>query len=190
MNWYFKYKADIHRYTQYSKGSALVQCFTQQGLWALLAYRMSSAIYISRLPKHIKRILLIGCVIWQKFIEITTGISIPYTADIGAGLYIGHYGGIILHPVAQLGENCNISQGVTIGISGRGNKRGVPVIGNRVYVGVNAVIAGKIRVGDDVVIGANSLVNRDVPRSCTVVGVPATIVSQRGSSDYIFPVDL
>jgi serine O-acetyltransferase len=132
----------------------------------------------------------LGCVIWQKIIEITTGISIPYTVTIGAGLYIGHYGTIILHPATRMGENCNISQGVTVGVSGRGEKRGVPVIGNRVYIGTNAVIVGKIVIGDDVVIGANSLVNRDVPSHCTVLGVPAVIVSQKGSSDYISPVSV
>ncbi len=190
MNWYSKYKTDLSRYQQYSGGANWVQFITQQGLWALLAYRISYSIHTSKLPCFIKRIPLWGCMFWQKLIEITTGICIPYTANIGAGLYIGHYGAIILHPAIRMGEKCNISQGVTIGISGRGEKRGVPVIGNRVYIGTNAVVVGNIVVGDDVVIGANSLVNRDVPSHCTVLGVPAVVVSQQGSSDYISPVSV
>src|SRR5690606_2511217 len=84
-----------------------------------------------------------------------------------------------------IGADCCISQGVTIGVSGRGEMRGVPVVGNRVYFGVNAVVVGKIYVGDDVLIGANSLVNRDVPEHCTVLGVPAVITSEKGSEGYL-----
>lgn len=190
MSWYLKYKTDLSRYQEYSGGAYWVQFFSQQGLWALLAFRISSAIYTCNLPWFLKRIPLWGCVVWQKLIEITTGISIPYTASIEGGLYIGHFGTIILHPAVRIGKKCNISQGVTIGISGRGDKRGVPVIGDRVYIGTNAVVVGNIVIGDDVVIGANSLVNRDIPSQCTVLGVPAVIVSRTGSSDYISPSSL
>jgi serine O-acetyltransferase len=86
---------------------------------------------------------------------------------------------------AVIGADCCICQGVTVGVSGRGEKRGVPVIGDGVYFGVNAVVVGKISVGDDVLIAANSLVNRDVPSHCTVLGVPAAIVSEKGSEEYL-----
>lgn len=187
MDWISKYQSDLKRYTQYSSGGWLLQFLTQQGLWALLQYRITYAINSSQYPKVIKRILLLGCVIWQKLVEVITGISIPYTVKIGTGLYIGHFGTIILHPNIRIGDNCNLSQGVTIGISGRGEKRGVPTIGDRVYIGANAIVVGKIHIGDDVVIGANSLVNRDIPPCCTVIGVPAKIVSDQDSRDYISP---
>ncbi|MBI1792668.1 MAG: serine acetyltransferase [Chloroflexi bacterium] len=187
MSWITNYQTDLRRYTEYSGSFWLSQFLTQQGLWALLQHRISFAIYSGHWPRLIKRILLWGCVVWQKLIEIITGITIPYTATIGNGLYIGHFGTIILHPHTRMGDNCNLSQGVTIGISGRGERRGVPTIGNRVYIGANAVIVGKIHVGDDVVIGANSLVNRDVPSCCTVLGVPAKIMSEQDSGDYISP---
>ncbi|MDP5101339.1 MAG: serine acetyltransferase, partial [Nonlabens sp.] len=83
------------------------------------------------------------------------------------------------------GSHCNISQGVTIGVSGRGEHRGVPVIGNNVYIGANATIAGKIIVGNRAVIGANSLVINDVAEGTTVVGVPALKVSDNDSASYI-----
>lgn len=186
LSWRENYRRDIERYKKLRPGGSLIQCFLlEQGLWALLQYRVASAIYNSNLPLTRKQPLLILMVGWQKVIEILTGIQIPYSTKIGAGLYIGHYGNILLHSDLVMGENCNISQGVSIGISGRGANKGVPVIGNRVYVAAHAVVAGKIKVGDNAVIGANSTVTRDVPPNCTVLGVPAQIISFRGSEDYI-----
>ena len=123
--------------------------------------------------------------LWHKLIEITTGISLPCTVTAGPGLHLPHCGMRVVNSGVVLGADCCISQGVTIGVSGRGQRRGVPRIGDRVYFGVNAVVAGKIVIGDDVLIGANSLVNRDVPAHCTVLGVPAVVVSQKGSEGYL-----
>lgn len=185
------YLQDIKRYRQHRKGESIFAIwFTEQGLWALLQYRIASTCYRSNLPWRIKRPLLILMVAWQKLIEITTGISLPYKASIGPGLYIGHYGNIILSNKAVIGHNCNLSQGVTIGISGRLPNKGVPVIGNRVYIGVNAVVVGKILVGDDVVIAANSLVTTDVPGHTTVLGVPAKVINNKGSDEYLDPTDI
>jgi len=123
--------------------------------------------------------------IWQKIIEITTGISIPASAKIGHSFYIGHFGGIILNSDTVIGSNCNISQGVTIGVSGLSEKRGVPVIGNNVYIGANAVLVGKINIGNNCIIGACSLVTRDLPDNAVALGVPAEIISYKGSGGYI-----
>ncbi|MBI1760312.1 MAG: serine acetyltransferase [Acidobacteria bacterium] len=190
MNWLSNYQQDLARYTEYAGGGALLQLLAQQGLWALLQYRLAAAVYQSGLPRLLKRPLLASMTIWQKLIEIFTGISLPYTAVIGPGLYIGHFGHIILNGNAVLGAQCNLSQGVTIGVSGRGVQRGVPRIGARVYIGANAVIAGQLTIGNDVVIGANTLVTADVPDNCTVVGVPGQIVSRKGSQDYLCPQQL
>ncbi|MFC7356880.1 serine O-acetyltransferase [Jejudonia soesokkakensis] len=180
-----KFATDIAKYKKYSGKNSLVLLLTQQGLWALFVYRTGNAIYRSAIPSFVKSFVLLFWVLWQKWIEIVTGISIPYSASIGHSFYIGHFGGIIINANAKIGTNCNISQGVTIGVSGRGKKRGVPVIGNNVYMGARATIAGNITVGDDVVIGANSLVVKDVVNGITVVGVPATQVSTHDSSAYI-----
>lgn len=158
---------------------------TQQGLWALFYYRIFNAVYRSTMPEFLKKIILFFGVLLQKKVEIFTGITLPYSAQIGAGLYIGHHSGIIINARAIIGKNCNISQGVTIGVSGRAENRGVPVIGNYVYIGVNAVVAGNINVGDGVVIGANSLVVSNVEKNTTVLGVPAIKISNRDSKDYI-----
>ena len=160
---------------------------TDQGLWALLQYRIASAVYRSNLPYLIKAPLLLLLVIWLKLVEIATGISIPCQAIIGPSFYIGHFGNIFIGEEAIIGHTCNISQGVTIGVSGRGQKRGVPRIGDRVYIAANAVVVGKITVGDDAVIAANSLVTTDVAPHTTVMGIPAQFKSNYGSETYLDP---
>ncbi|NER12167.1 serine acetyltransferase [Leptobacterium flavescens] len=180
-----KFRKDIERYKAYSGKNSLVLLFTQQGLWALCVYRINNSIYSSSLPGIFKKILLFFGLLWQKWIEIICGISIPYSARIGEGFYIGHFGNIIINSDVEIGRNCNISQGVTIGVSGRGEKRGVPSIGDHVYMGANAVIAGKIKVGDNSVIAANSLVVSDVDPGCTYLGVPAVKINNNNSEAYI-----
>jgi serine O-acetyltransferase len=112
------------------------------------------------------------------------GISIPPETCIGSGFYIGHFGGIVVNRRSVIGRNCNISQGVTLGQSNRGAKTGCPVVGNNVYIGPGAKIVGAIMIGNDVAIGANCVVTRDVPDHSVVVGVPGKVVSQRGSAGY------
>ncbi|WP_194852191.1 serine O-acetyltransferase [Nonlabens antarcticus] len=180
-----KYAKDIKRYTDYSGKSALVMLLTQQGLWALFYYRLFNSVYVSNIPSIFKKVILFFGVLFQKKAEIFTGITLPYSAQIGEGLYIGHHSGIIINANAIIGSNCNISQGVTIGVSGRKEHRGVPTIGDRVYIGVNAVVAGNIIIGDGAVIGANSLVTRNVEGGTTVMGVPAIKVSDLDSQEYI-----
>lgn len=181
----FYFSSDLKKYKRYSGKSGFVLLLTQQGLWALLVYRINSALYRARLPRFLKKFLLLFCILSQKWIEIVTGISIPYSAQIGHSFYIGHFGNIIINSKAIIGNNCNISQGVTIGVSGRGQKRGVPDIGDNVYIGANATIAGRIKINDNSVIGANSLVIKDVPNDITVLGVPAEVVSSNNSMEYI-----
>ncbi|MFD0962599.1 serine O-acetyltransferase [Pseudofulvibacter geojedonensis] len=181
-----KFKLDIEKYKKYSGNKpSLILIITTQGLWALFVYRISNGIYKSKIPSLIKKILLLMAVCFQKFIEIITGISLPYAATIGTRFYIAHHGHIIIHPKAIIGDNCNIAQGVTVGVSGRGDKRGVPVIGNNVFIAANAVIAGKITVANNSVIGANSLVVTDVKEGTTVVGVPAVAINNNNSEAYI-----
>lgn len=180
-----RFSRDIDRYKQYSNRGAFILLLTQQGLWALCIYRFFNVIYRSHLPKLLKSLLLAMGTLFQKWIEIITGITLPHSATIGEGLYIGHYSGIIISAKATIGSYCNISQGVTIGVSGRGEKRGVPIIGNRVYIGVNAVVVGNITIGNRVVIGANSLVVSNVKEGVTVLGVPAQVINSKDSNDYI-----
>lgn len=116
------------------------------------------------------------------------GISISEHTKIGAGFYIGHFGAIIVSPQAVIGRNCNISQGVTIGRSNRGERAGVPTIGDNVYIAPGAKIIGGVRVGNNVAIGANAVVISDIPDNSVAVGVPAK-VRPGGSEGYVNRVD-
>lgn len=178
-------KSDFKKYKKYSGKSSLILLLTTQGLWAIFIYRIFNNVYRSKLPRIIKKILLLFGVVAQKWIEITTGISIPYKTQIGHSFYIGHFGGIIINANARIGNNCNISQGVTIGVSGRGNFRGVPKIGNNVYIGANAVLAGKIEVGNNCTVAANSLLIQSIEDNVTALGVPAKEINKNSSKGYI-----
>ena len=113
------------------------------------------------------------------------GIQIPAGTKIGKGFYIGHFGCIVVNPDAVIGDNVNISQGVTIGQTNRGPRKGTPRIGNNVYIGPGAKIIGNIAIGNDAAIGANAVVTHDVPDNAVVAGVPAKIISMTGSRGYV-----
>lgn len=100
--------------------------------------------------------------------ELLLGISIPASARIGPGLYIGHFGGIFLH--GDAGRNLSVGQGVTLGFKGAGKSTRWPDIGDDVYIGTGAKVIGDIRIGNGVVIGANTVVTKDVPDHMRVVG--------------------
>jgi serine O-acetyltransferase len=117
------------------------------------------------------------------------GISIPYNTKIGSGLYIGHYGGIIVNANAVIGKNCNINQGVTIGITYGGKNPGTPVIGDNVYIGPGSFVIGSIKIGNNVAIGAASVVINSVNDKAVVVGNPARQVSKKGSGEYVINTD-
>jgi serine O-acetyltransferase len=117
--------------------------------------------------------------------SIRFGIQISRDARIGSGLYIGHFGGIVVNAGVVIGDNCNLSQGVTLGQINRGAKAGCPTIGNSVYIAPGAKIIGRIHVGDHAAVGANAVVVDDVPPNVAVGGVPARVISQSGSEGYV-----
>ncbi len=103
------------------------------------------------------------------------GFEICAGTKIGGGLYMGHAYNITINPKAVIGANCNIHKGVTIGQENRGKRKGTPIIGNKVWMGVNCTIVGKITIGDDVLIAPNTYVNCDVPSHSVVFGNPCII---------------
>lgn len=114
------------------------------------------------------------------------GLEIPASASIGGGLYLGHAWGIAVNPDARIGRNCNLHRGVVIGQENRGSRRGTPSIGDDVWVGVNAVVVGAIKVGDDVLIAPNSYVNRDIPSHSVVLGNPCKVIArEKATEQYI-----
>lgn len=177
--------SDYRRYRATGENGWLQVVLLTQGFWASSVYRLSHLVYSELNIPIIRHVMRFFTKITQKGIEILTGISLPSRCRIGQGLYIGHFGQIIVHPEVQIGHNCNLSQGVTIGLMSRGKYIGVPKIGNRVFVGPNAIIMGGITIGDDVAIGAGAVVFQPVPPLAVVGGNPARIVSYMGSFEYI-----
>lgn len=115
-----------------------------------------------------------------------THIQIPAATKIGRGLYIGHCGPVVINPKAEIGMNCNIAIGVTIGQENRGRREGAPKIGNKVWIGTNAVIVGAVTIGDEVLVAPNSFVNFDVPPRSIVIGNPARVIpSENAVEGYI-----
>jgi serine O-acetyltransferase len=120
---------------------------------------------------------------------IRYGMDISRDARIGSGFYIGHFGGIFVNKDVVIGDNCNISQGVTLGRQNRGARVGCPVIGNNVYIGPGAKIIGNVHVGDNAAIGANAVVVNDVAANTSVGGIPARPISDLGSDGYVNRTD-
>ncbi len=120
---------------------------------------------------------------------IKYGISIPYGTRVESGLYIGHYGGIVVNADSIIGKNCNLMHGVTIGQANRGERRGSPIIGDNVFIGAGAVLIGKIKVGNNVAIGTSAVVTTDIPDNAVVVGIPAKVISYEGSEGYVNRTD-
>lgn len=140
-----------------------------------------------RLGKHYKdnKILLLFIRLIHRKLTYKFGIQIPISTDIGRGFYIGHFNEIIVNGGGKIGDNVNISQGVTIGQVNIGEKKGVPIIGNEVYIGPGAKIIGKIVIGNNVAIGANAVVTSDIPENSVAAGVPARVISDKGSEGYV-----
>lgn len=118
------------------------------------------------------------------------GISVPHCTRIGSGFYIGHFGGIFVSPHCVIGKNCNISHDVTVGKGNRGKYAGNgAIIGDNVYIAPGAKVIGSVRIGNNVAIGANCVVTKDVPDNSVIVGVPGKVISQAGTEGYVTNTD-
>lgn len=148
-----------------------------QGFWALQVYRFGHFRYNFK-SKLVRISLGVMHLLLSKLCEIFFGISIGVSAKIGRRLVIEHFGSIIVHGCAVIGDDCVIRQGVTIGNRRSDKPLDAPVIGARVSIGAGAKILGHVIIGDDVDVGANAVVISDVPANHIAVGVPATARSK------------
>jgi len=146
--------------------------FCYPGLQALLFHRFAHWLYslglpfIPRLISHLARFL--------------TGIEIHPGAQIGRGVFIDHGMGVVIGETAIVGDYALIYQGVTLGGTGKESGKRHPTLGENVVVGAGAKVLGNIMIGNGVRIGAGSVVLRDVPSDCTVVGIPGRVVFRSG----------
>lgn len=143
-------------------------------------------LYYFRKTQESKGLMYVYYKLRLRFLSNKTQIQIPSKCKIGEGFYIGHCGRIIINGKAELGKNINIATGVTIGQESRGKRKGVPIIGDNVWIGTKAVIVGNIKIGTDVLIAPLSFVNFDVPDHSIVIGNPARIIHRdNATQDYI-----
>ena len=152
------YRADLKRYG----GSVLWY------LWLWHFFFRKAQTRKSAVARNIFKVLF-------RFHSRRHGIEIPSCTRIGKGLYLGHAYNTTVNGNAVLGGNCHLHKGVTIGTECRGPRKGVPTIGSRVSIYVNATVVRKITVGDDVLIAPGALVNCDIPSYSVVVGKPCSI---------------
>jgi serine O-acetyltransferase len=138
----------------------------------VLFYRVSHIFYE-------KKLFMIARMISQ-FARFITGVEIHPGAKIGRGLFIDHGSGVVIGETAEIGDNCLIYQGVTLGGTGKEKHKRHPTLGNNVMVGAGARVLGPFKVGDNVKIAANAVVLEAIPDNCTAVGVPAKIVRRNG----------
>jgi serine O-acetyltransferase len=153
---------------------------SRQGLWVMAVYRFGRWRYTIRW-----RLLRMPFSLLYKVLkvisEILTGIDLPCEVTLGRRFRIDHFGGIIISGDAVFGDDCIIRNGVTVGLKHTG-QRGSPILGDRVDIGAGAKILGPIRIGNDVIIGANAVVLTDVPPNSLAVGVPARVLPRRTQS--------
>ena len=147
-----------------------------QGFWALVVYRFGRWRYGVR-PVLLRRLLSLVYRVLYKLVQIVTGIELPCEVQLGRNFVIDHSGGIVISGYARFGDNCRIRNGVVVGLS-RVDEPCAPVIGNNVDIGAGAKLLGAITIGDNVLIGANAVVVRDVPADSIAVGVPAVARSR------------
>lgn len=152
------------------------------GLHAQISYRFSHWFYKHHM-QFIARWISQGS-------KRRTGIEIHPAATIGRRLVIDHGTGIVIGATAEIGDDCLLYQGVTLGGTGHAHGKRHPTLGNNVMVGSGAKVLGPFKVGDNSKIAANSVVLREVPPNCTVVGIPGHIVRQGGEKlDHIHTPD-
>lgn len=180
--------SDLYRYMTSTSAKAFIRG------WYIAGFRytffMRCCRYFGRKGKLLWPVYML-CRIALRHYSVKYGFQIPWQADIGPGLCIGHYGPIIVNPSAKMGINCNITVGVLLGLNHKTDADGkslgfeYPIVGDRVALGNGAKIIGGVRVGNDCAIGVNSVVTKDIPDMGVAVGMPAKVISQKGSAALV-----
>ena len=145
-----------------------MEVFLYPSFKVILSYRVAHRLYCA------------GHFFWARWVSQRaarkTGIEIHPGAQIGKGLFIDHGSGVIIGETTIIGDNVTLYQGVTLGGTGKEQGKRHPTLGDNVMVSAGAKILGSFKIGDNCKIGAGSVVLKEVPPNCTVVGVPGRIV--------------
>lgn len=150
--------------------SGLEIALLYSGFHAVLAYRVA---HILHTHGHV-----LGARVISQGAKFLTGIEIHPGAKIGKGLFIDHGSGVVIGETAEIGDNCTLYQGVTLGGTGKDVGKRHPTLGNNVMIGAGAKVLGPFRIGDNSKIAANAVVLSEVPPDSTAVGIPAKVVKR------------
>lgn len=145
---------------------------TYSGIKAIVRYRFAHWLYV-RGWRLIPRLI-------SAHAKKITGIEIHPAAVIGSGFFIDHGSGVVIGETTIIGNNVTLYQGVTLGGTGKDTGKRHPTVGNNVMISSGAKVLGPITIGDGCKIGAGSVVLKDIPPHCTVVGVPGRVVRMHG----------
>lgn len=143
------------------------------GLHAMFAYRIANKLY--------KKEHYFSARCLSQLARAFTGIEIHPGATIGEGLFIDHGMGVVIGETTEIGDNCTLYQGVTLGGTGKDQGKRHPTLGDNVLVGAGARVLGPINIGDNSKIASGAVVLRDVPENSTAVGIPAKVVRRDGA---------
>ena len=147
--------------------------FLYSGFHAVLLYRLAHALLQKGYPLTARAV--------SQCTRFLTGIEIHPGATIGKGLFIDHGSGVVIGETAEIGDNCTIYQGVTLGGTGKETGKRHPTLGDNVMIGAGAKLLGNFKVGSGSKIAAGAVVLTDIPENATAVGVPAKVVRQNGA---------
>lgn len=156
---------------------------TYPGVHAIMLHRISHALWRRHWRYSARFIAYLG--------RMFTNIDIHPGASIGRRFFIDHGAGVVIGETAVIGDDCTLYHGVTLGGTSWNKGRRHPTLGNGVMVGAGAKVLGPIELGDEVRVGANSVVHRNVPAGKTVVGIPGRVVqASRHASDHPYGINL
>lgn len=171
-------KSDLYRYEGKTGHWALIKTFIKTP-----GFRFT--FFLRKVAKtNIYNPLRLFYYLLYRHYSIKYGFQIHYETQIGQGLYLGHFGMVVVNKRAIIGSNCNLSHGITIGQVNRGKLKGCPIIGNNVWIGTGCVIVGNIKIGDNVLIAPNTYVNMEIPSNSIVRGNPPQIIYNENATDF------
>ncbi|MBI1280690.1 MAG: serine acetyltransferase [Anaerolineaceae bacterium] len=177
--------SDMQRYHATENRSYPALLIMSPGMIASIYYRLGHWLWHTQgVPEVVLYILRPLYLLGKRLIEVYSGISVSPRAKIGRGFYIQNFGSIYVG-ASVIGDNCSICQEVSIGNIADKDSSDIPVLGDRVFIGAGGKVIEPVSVGNDVAIGANTVVMSDLADCAVAVGVPANTISYKGSFEFV-----